>query len=154
MREPTRSPAARGAARLLPLLALAGGPSAQGDAPAGEEPAVVVEMTDTLRYAPEEAHVHVGDTVQWTNPSQAMHTVTADASLADEPETSVRLPEGAEPFDSGEIDPGESWSRTFDVEGRYVYFCIPHELAGMVGTLVVHPEGSDLPGGRAGPPAK
>jgi plastocyanin len=26
---------------------------------------------------------------------------------------------------------------TFDVPGTYQYFCIPHEMAGMTGTVVV-----------------
>ena len=32
-----------------------------------------------------------------------------------------------------------SYSRRFDVPGRYTYFCIPHEAAGMIGEITVEP---------------
>ena len=40
-------------------------------------------------------------------------------------------------FDSGFIPPGGDYSYTFTVPGRYRYFCLPHEKAGMVGVIVV-----------------
>lgn len=106
--------------------------------PAGEPagPAVTVEMTNALTYEPATITVKVGDTVRWTNPSDIRHTVTADQSKANDP-SHVALPEDAEPFDSGNIEPGGSWSYTFEVAGRYTYFCIPHEGAGMVGEVIV-----------------
>lgn len=65
-----------------------------------------------------------------------VHTVTADSERALDPDH-VRLPEGAEPFHSGSIEPGGEYSRQFTVPGRYEYFCVPHERAGMLGTIVV-----------------
>ena len=47
------------------------------------------------------------------------------------------VPVGAEPFDSGNIDAGGSYSYTFNVPGTYQYVCLPHELAGMIGVVVV-----------------
>lgn len=35
------------------------------------------------------------------------------------------------------VQPGESFSKTFDVPGTYRYFCIPHEMQGMLGTAIV-----------------
>ena len=53
-------------------------------------------------------------------------------------ENSVRLPEGAAPFHSGDLEPEEAFEYTFEVPGRYRYFCVPHEAA-MRGTVIVAP---------------
>ncbi|MBM4029867.1 MAG: plastocyanin [Planctomycetes bacterium] len=95
-------------------------------------------MTNQLRYTPEEVTVTVGQTVVWTNTSSMSHTVTADPARAKDP-SHVRLPEGAQPFDSGDMPPGATFRHTFEVPGEYVYFCIPHEAAGMVGRVNVRP---------------
>jgi plastocyanin len=90
----------------------------------------------------------VGDTVVWANSGSRKHTVTAYES---------GVPDGADYFASGgfdsesaareawkqslqgggNIEPGETYAVTFDVPGRYHYFCIPHEGAGMVGKVIV-----------------
>lgn len=98
--------------------------------------AATVDMTDDLRFTPSTVTVQVGATVTWRNTSQVMHTVTADPNLANDP-SHVQLPQGAEAFNSGNIGPGDSYSRTFDVAGTYTYFCIPHEGQGMIGTVIV-----------------
>ncbi|NIR46298.1 MAG: hypothetical protein GWN99_17830 [Gemmatimonadetes bacterium] len=49
------------------------------------------------------------------------------------------MPEGAEPFNSGNLKPGASFSHEFSVAGTYTYFCIPHEGAAMIGTVIVEP---------------
>jgi plastocyanin len=64
-----------------------------------------------------------------------VHSVTAvpdDASNAKD----VSLPKGAPTFDSGFMAPGGTFEYTFTVPGTYRYFCVPHEKAGMVGTIV------------------
>lgn len=94
-----------------------------------------IEMNQ-LEYTPATLTIKVGDTVTWQNTDRMAHTVTADATKARN-KASARLPEGAEPWDSGNIAGGESWSRRFDATGEYAYFCIPHELAGMVGVIIV-----------------
>jgi plastocyanin len=108
--------------------------SNNGQGLSGEE--VTVGMTNELRYVPEEVTVMVGQTVVWTNTSTLVHTVTADPALARE-RREVHLPEGAQPFDSGQIAPGATFRHTFDVPGLYVYFCIPHELEDMIGRINV-----------------
>jgi plastocyanin len=35
------------------------------------------------------------------------------------------------------IEAGGSYQHTFDIAGTYEYFCIPHEGAGMIGTVEV-----------------
>ena len=95
-----------------------------------------VRMDNRLRFLPDTVRIRVGEAVQWENTSDLIHTVTADPSKA-ALESSVRLPAGAEPFDSGDMDPGAVYIRVFDRPGTYGYFCIPHEQAGMVGWVVV-----------------
>ncbi len=101
-----------------------------------DEPAAEVGMTNTMKYTPDTVHVQVGETVHWTNNADVMHTVTADPEEAFQ-NNSVQLPDGASPFNSGNLDPGETFKHTFDVAGTYRYFCIPHEAAGMKGVVVV-----------------
>lgn len=102
-----------------------------------------VEMTVAQAFAPETITVAVGDTVTWDNASGEQHTVTAEGDS---------LPDGADYFASGEasseedanddlsasfVGPGESYSHTFETPGTYRYYCIPHQEAGMAGTVVV-----------------
>ena len=100
--------------------------------------ATVVTMHIKLKFSPANITVQVGDTVEWRNKSLFTHTVTADKSLAKNPEHVV-MPVGAEPFDSGDIPPGEVFRHTFTVSGEYAYFCIPHERHNMLGRVTVNP---------------
>lgn len=97
---------------------------------------IEIEMTASLTYMPAVVTVRVGQAVRWVNRSNIPHTVTADPALAANPQ-SVMLPAGAAPFDSGLIDAGAAYTRTFTVAGTYRYFCRPHEGGGMIATLVV-----------------
>ena len=93
--------------------------------------------------------VRPGQTVRWTNRDSAnSHTATAYAPENDDHPR--RIPRGAAGFDSGYLLPGETFEVTLEVPGVYDYFCIPHELAGMVGRIVVAKPGSG--GGFAGYP--
>ncbi len=112
-----------------------GPPEAEAEAP---EETTRVTMTNRLTYAPAVIRIQAGESVTWENTSDLIHTVTADPGMAAQ-EGSVSLPEGADPFHSGNLAPGESFTRSFDVPGEYVYFCVPHEAAGMVGRIVVEP---------------
>lgn len=121
----------------LPILAAcapAPGANSRPSGSAGE--GAVVEMTDELRFVPDQLTVNVGDTVTWRNTGSVAHTATDDRGKAQDAANAV-LPEGAEPWDSGNIAAGEEWSYTFQTPGEYTYFCIPHELAGMVARLTV-----------------
>lgn len=105
---------------------------------------VTIDMTDDLVFDPDSTTIAPGTTVVWENVGTVGHTVTA---YEDE------IPEDAEYFasggfdneqaarqgypDEGNIPGGESYEHTFDVEGTYGYFCIPHETAGMVAELTV-----------------
>lgn len=119
--------------------AAAGAPSEVDPDDPGVRSAAEVGMTNRLEFTPETVRIRVGETVVWRNTSDVLHTVTADPAKAVE-SASVSLPEGAGPFDSGDMPPGATFSYTFEVAGEYRYFCLPHELAGMVGTVVVTEE--------------
>ncbi len=114
-------------------ISLAASLALAGPAAAAE---TVVEMTADLRFVPQTVTIQAGETVEWRNASPMAHTVTADPAKAGDP-AHVALPEGAQPFDSGFVQPGGSYRHRFEVPGTYRYFCIPHEAAGMVGTVEV-----------------
>jgi plastocyanin len=95
-----------------------------------------VEMNDQLTFAPREIEVAAGEEVIWRNAGKVAHTVTADKSKAADPSL-VSIPAGTKAWDSGLVNEGQSFSRKFDKPGTSRYICIPHEGAGMVGTVVV-----------------
>lgn len=109
---------------------------AMGLAPAAAQETVVVEMTQQLEFQPETVTISVGDTVEWRNTSNLPHTATFDPEAAADA-SNVVLPEGVEPFGSGTLSGGESFSHTFETAGRYQYVCLPHEMAGMIGEVIV-----------------
>jgi plastocyanin len=127
-----------GTAKPGPRVTTGTPPRSPGSPPAGGVTGPVVAMTDQLRFVPDKLTVKVGDTVTWQNTGSVAHTVTADPAKAQN-KAHVKLPAGAEPWDSGILTGGLSWSRRFDVPGEYAYFCIPHEANGMVATLTVTP---------------
>lgn len=143
------------AAGLLPMLLagaalLAGAPGGvdhAAPAPSGpddgnrldrdtRQDTTVVTMTNSLDFEPAEVTIRPGETVVWKNTTVLVHTVTAIPDSAANPEH-VHLPDGADPFASGRLDPGATFQHTFTASGTYDYFCIPHEAAGMLGTVVV-----------------
>ena len=98
---------------------------------------VVIKMTDTRPfYTPAKVAIKVGETVQWVNDGETVHSVSTSAANALNSKD-ASMPKGAVAFDSGFIPPGGDYSHTFTVPGTYRYFCLPHEKAGMVGVVVV-----------------
>lgn len=119
-----------------------GGSARDGSAPADPAPADggpgnVVDMNDQLTFEPRGIEISVGEEVTWMNIGKIGHTVTADKSKATD-RSLVSIPAGTKEWDSGFVNEKESFSRTFDKPGTYRYICIPHEGAGMVGTVVVN----------------
>ncbi|MCC7104252.1 MAG: cupredoxin domain-containing protein [Chloroflexi bacterium] len=107
---------------LVLLLAL---PSTGWAAPQSFE----VEISDNndsngSAFNPSTITVTAGSTVTWRNTGSAPITVTSRDEL----------------FDSRTIEPGKSWSHTFDDPGVYRYFCVPRPW--MKGTVVVVPDES------------
>jgi plastocyanin len=84
---------------------------------------VTVNMVGTS-FNPGTITIDPGDTVVWNNTSELPHTVSASDNS----------------WDSGNLNPGQSYSRTFTVPGTYRYYCKYHGNAqggGMAGTVVV-----------------
>nr|MDP9177931.1 cupredoxin family copper-binding protein [Gemmatimonadota bacterium] len=72
-----------------------------------------------LNYLQPRLQITVGTTVEWKNNDPLPHTVTAvDKS-----------------FNSGMINPGKTYTRTFTKPGTYNFFCTPHPF--MTGVVVV-----------------
>jgi len=115
------------AAAIRKTLAKLTAPIAQG----------TVGMTD-MGFVPAAITVNAGDKVVWKNSSPVIHNVVDDASKALS-EVDVKLPSGARPFDSGLLQPGQSFSRVFTEPGIYRYVCTLHEGSGMKGVVVVRP---------------
>jgi plastocyanin len=93
------------------------------------------ERGEQVWFDPIGVAVERGGTVRWildhdVHTTTAYHPANAGHSL--------RIPEGAQPWDSGFLmQKGAHFEVTFTVEGVYDYYCMPHEEAGMVGRIVV-----------------
>ncbi|AHG89356.1 blue (type 1) copper domain protein [Gemmatirosa kalamazoonensis] len=72
-----------------------------------------------LEFAPTRIEVAAGTTVIWTNNAPLQHSIVADNGS----------------FDSGLIDPGKRYARTFTKPGTYTFHCTPHPF--MKGVVVV-----------------
>ncbi len=103
-------------------------------------------MTDELGYEPERIRVEAGTTVTFDNVGSIGHTVTAyDDGIPDDAEyfasgdfdSQDAASEAYSEDQSGNVPAGETYEYTFETEGTYEYYCIPHELNGMVGYVEV-----------------
>jgi plastocyanin len=101
-------------------------------------PAVTVIITPDFQFDPEEVRIRVGEAVEWRNEGRAPQTVTDNPAWAGD-DSSVVLPEGAEPWDAGIVNFGDSVTHVFDVPGEYVYVSLPQEANGMTGRVIVEP---------------
>ena len=145
------------------ILALGGGGLATLAAPSllrANSPRVeVIEMSGTARgehvwFRPQGLAVAPGTTLRFVNRDPGnSHTATAyHPDLFGRPR---RIPEAALPWDSGFLLPDEEFEVTLEQPGVYDFYCLPHEMAGMVGRIVVGQpgdpswetaqEGGDLP---------
>jgi plastocyanin len=106
-------------------------------APAGSGEISVIALDDV--FQPETVRVSSGTTVTWTHRGKSPHSITAD--------------DGS--FDSGRLDPGDSFSFTFEDTGAYPYHCIYHGAAGgrgMAGVALVDSEPTEEPSEPPTPP--
>lgn len=79
-----------------------------------------IEMTDEWLFSPANLEIAPGTTVTWINKSPIVHSVAID----DPRHTASDL-----------LDPGQSFSVTFDTPGTFHYQCSPHP--GMEGMVTV-----------------
>ncbi len=82
---------------------------------------IIVQPSDqaSWRFDPTTITVSSGSSVTWVNQGTVPMTVTSSDAL----------------FDSDEIDPGDSYTATFDTPGTFRYFCVPYPH--MKGVVVV-----------------
>ncbi|MGA0584208.1 MAG: plastocyanin/azurin family copper-binding protein, partial [Castellaniella sp.] len=108
--------------------------------PAGAGEALEIGMSGTstgseVWFRPRGLLVRPGQAVRWVNRDAGnVHTSTAYHPANGKP---LRMPEGAKPWNSDYLLPGQSFTVVFETPGVYDYFCLPHEHAGMVGRIVV-----------------
>ena len=87
--------------------------------PAGGAPGVGVGDRDAdvgirdFEYVPERASIPAGASIEWTNNGDVPHTVTWKSG-------------DGRRFDSGSIEPGESYKRGFPADGLIEYHCTIH----------------------------
>jgi plastocyanin len=111
----------------------------------GGDPGYDIGMT-AVAFLPQVFTIAVGETVTWRNTSSRGHTVTAydDAIPSDAAffasggyTDTASAVEGFSEELGGMIGSSEEYEHRFETPGRYEYYCIPHEQAGMVGTITV-----------------
>ncbi len=83
----------------------------------GASSKVKVKMVDD-RFRPSTITISAGTKVKWVNRGEALHSTTASGS-----------------WDSGLLEPGESFARRFRREGTFSYVCTVH--SDMRGTVTV-----------------
>lgn len=116
---------------LLGLLAIT------GTVNAANRGVKIGEANDRYFFGPATQYANVGDTVTWTNGTDAPHTVTSDS--------------GGE-LASGSLAAGATFDHTFAAEGTFTYHCKIHSY--MTAKIVVLAAGAALPNtDTAGRPA-
>ncbi len=97
---------------------------------------LVIRMSDDMEFSPEHAVVDAGDTIVWVQDGALPHTTSNGPGTAAVLEHAI-LPPGAEPWDSGLLDPGRRFTLVLTTPGEYTYLCMIHEAAGMIGRITV-----------------
>lgn len=122
--------------RVLAMLALTTLLLSLGTSPALAQGSV--SMEDDF-FSPATETISVGQSVTWTNNGNNTHTTTGGA------------------WDSGIMNPGDTFSYTFNSAGTFDYQCDIHVAQGMVGTVIVQAGNGDGtlpptgPSDRSGP---
>ena len=105
-------------------------PTAAGGGDDTSSGGVEVTIADSA-FGPSKIEVNAGTTVTWTNNDAVPHTVTSTRSDDVDSATSGL-------FDSGTLQPGATFSYTFDTAGDYPYECTIHaSMASMHGKVEV-----------------
>lgn len=105
--------------RAIAAAAVAALALAVAGAPVGAEAATQSVAAQFAEFAPSQLDVLPGETVEWTNVSPRVHTVTSDTGL----------------FGTDELLPGGVFAQRLDAPGAYAYHCTIHP--GMAGTVDV-----------------
>ena len=89
-------------------------------APPAEEDVIDVAMQN-IAFIPKTVTIRQGQTVRWTNLERLPIPHTA---------TSGRPGDGdaGSVFESGTLNPGQSFRETFNEVGEFIYYCRPHQM--------------------------
>ena len=87
----------------------------------------LVEMRDNF-FSPDSLTIAPGDTVKWVNMGFVIHTTTSGNTCG---------PTGDGKWNSGNMNPGDSFTYVFPDPGENPYYCIPHCLLLMNGHISV-----------------
>jgi plastocyanin len=115
----------------LSALALLACSVSAGSTP--RKPVAHTVVIEGMQFNPATLDIRPGDSVTWVNKDIVEHTATTFASAK-------------QPFDSGLIEVGKTWTRTFKQVGTHDYLCTYHPT--MKGVLkVAAPSASRVPRG-------
>lgn len=98
-----------------------GGAGDGGKSGGGKGEPVIVDIP-AITFEPENVTVEVGTTIKWTNTDDLPHTVTKESGAGED-------------FDSGVLEPGDEYERTFEEAGKIDYVCTIHP--GQEGSVTV-----------------
>jgi len=89
---------------------------------------VYTVTTSGMTFSPSTLTINVGDTVKWVCSSSGSlsHTSTSGSNCTADNK-----------WNSGNLNPGDTYSHQFTATGTYPYFCTYHCSYGMVGTITV-----------------
>lgn len=122
-----------------------GGGNGGGSSGLGENEIGMYAEGSDYYFDPIGLFVEPGTTVTWVNKTGS-HSATA-YKKGTGPATVTRIPSGAAGFNSGIISKSDgTYEHTFQTEGTYDYFCIPHKSLGMVARIVVGSPGGPAEG--------
>src|ERR1041384_4122533 len=94
----------------------------------GRSANVTVNMVSGFQFSPSSDTIQVGDTVTWVNTDFSFHDTTSGVN---------GNPSGE--WSSGLLSHNSSFAHTFLQAGTFPYYCTPHRLFGMLGSIVVQP---------------
>lgn len=104
---------------------------------------MVMDDPSHPKFEPADITIHEGDAVKWVVVSGTPHNVvfdSAQAPAAVKAQLAANMPEPMQPL-SGKflMSPGESYTVSFGKipPGKYYYYCLPHDMLGMHGTVTV-----------------
>ena len=99
--------------------------------PTQPAPGQVMVVMQNIAFSPASITIHVGQTVVWRNDDSTQHTTTSGMCP-----NGVCAPMSG--WDSGILNPGQSYAHLFSAAGTFPYYCRIHG-AMMQGTVVVMP---------------
>jgi plastocyanin len=102
-------------------------------APSAQAATVLVNLGD-LTFTPKDVTISVGDSVRWSDESDAPHTVTSDDGRE------FNSNPNCNPIVSATcMSRGQTFEHKFNSAGTFAYHCTIHQQQGMVGTIRVQP---------------